>query len=43
MQTLGLNKATLSITRPFASMDIHYNKSLNTDMKKQNETYKSEM
>ena len=35
---MQVSKATSSIRRLFASLDIHYNNSLNTEKQKQNQT-----
>ena len=35
---MQVSKATSSITRLFALLDIHYNNRLNTEVQKQNET-----
>ena len=34
---MQVSKATLSITKLFPSLDIHYNNSLKTEVRKQNE------
>ena len=34
---MEIPKATSSIIRPFASLDIHYNNSPNTEVQKRNE------
>ena len=34
---MQVSKATSSVTRLFASLDIHYNNILNTEVQKQNE------
>ena len=35
---MHVSKATSSATRLFVSLDIHHDKSLNTEVQKQNET-----